>query len=378
MARQTPAIRLPSRNRALLILILSLLSGGGLGGYFNPDWPLLGPLVRGLGTLLVSSSSESPTSAGPESLVLPPGTTPPVLPGNSAGGPATGPMVAVPGRPADRLRLATFNIQVFGQSKLAKPEVMAAIVAVIRQFDIVAIQEIRSKEDNVLPQLIAQLNADGSQYDFVIGPRLGRTVSTEQYAYVFDARRVEYDPRSVGTIQDPADWLHREPMIARFRPRTAYPQQAFTFWLVNSHTDPDEVPQEVAALAQVFRAMQTAMPEEDDVILLGDLNASESELGPLAMIPTIHWVVRGGVTTNTRHTKAYDNILFSASTTTEYTGRWGVLDLETTFGLTPQQALQVSDHLPVWAEFSIWENQPASRYAERNAVSGEVTISGSR
>ena len=38
--------------------------------------------------------------------------------------------------------------------------------------------------------------------------------------------------------------------------------------------------------------------------------------------------------------------------------RWGVYDLERNLGLSREQALQVSDHLPVWAEFRVWEAPP--------------------
>ena len=191
----------------------------------------------------------------------------------------------------------------------------------------VAIQEVRAKEDDILPQLVAAVNADGSRFTYLIGPRLGRTVSTEQYAFVFDTNRIETHPSAQGTIQDPNDLMHREPFVGRFRTRTDQPDRAFTFWLVNAHTDPDEVPQEVDALADAFQLMQRARPDEDDVILLGDLNASETQLGRLGQIPGIHWAIRG-VMTNTRKTKAYDNIILHAGATQEYTGRWGVLDLE--------------------------------------------------
>ena len=228
---------------------------------------------------------------------------------------------------------------------------------VIRQFDLVAIQEVRAKADNVIPDLVTTVNSNGSRYNFVIGPRLGRSNSKEQYTYVFNTNTVEHDPSSVGTVNDPKDLLHREPFVTRFRARTQSPAQAFTFWMVNIHTDPDEVPEEVDALADVFQVMQKARADEDDVILLGDLNASEKQLGRLGKLPGMQWTV-SGVTTNTRKTKAYDNILFQGQATREYTGRWGVYDLERNLGLSREQALQVSDHLPVWAEFRVWEAPP--------------------
>ena len=102
-----------------------------------------------------------------------------------------------------------------------------------------------------------------------------------------------------------------------------------------------------------------AAGDEDDVILLGDLNASEKELGNIKKIPGIQWVVGGGVMTNTRQNKAYDNIIFCAPATQEFTGRWNVLNFEEEFNLSREQALRVSDHFPVWAEFDIWESTNA-------------------
>jgi hypothetical protein len=50
-----------------------------------------------------------------------------------------------------------------------------------------------------------------------------------------------------------------------------------------------------------------------------------------------------------------DNILFRRADTVEFTGRWGVVDLIEEFELSPEEALEVSDRLPMWVEFSIHE-----------------------
>ncbi|TWT84529.1 Endonuclease/Exonuclease/phosphatase family protein [Planctomycetes bacterium CA13] len=393
MARRKTKSRSKSRSRIPLLLWLFTLfsGGGGVGGYLNPDWPIIGPIV----TSLIHWRQENPDVALDGNLIrqavndeihnatnavvnqIRPNTNPyeqtsygqnasiqngQVVPAQyaAARGQNNSSQHSTNRRPIDKLLIATFNIQVFGKSKMAKPEVVDVLAKVVRHFDLVAIQEVRAQDDNILPDFIRAINADGSQYGFIIGPRIGRTSSTEQYVYVFDQTRVEYDPNAVGTMTDPSDMLHREPFVARFRARTGSPQHAFTFWMVNTHTDPDEVPQEVAALADAFEVMQRSRKDEDDVILLGDLNADETQMGRLGTIPAMGWVVRGAMT-NTRKNKAYDNILFSTTTTREFTGRWGVFDIEKTFGLTRQQALAVSDHLPVWAEFSVWEAPTANR-----------------
>lgn len=281
--------------------------------------------------------------------------------------PPTTEMASNGARSADSIRVASFNIQVFGTSKLQKPEAMKVLTQVVQQFDVVAIQEVRSVDDTVLPTFVKMINAGGYHYDFILGPRLGRTNSKEQYAFVFDTTRMEVDPASVYQTSDPQDLLHREPLVARFRVRGVPTEQAFTFSLVNIHTDPDETKSELNALADFFVGVQRDGSGEDDIILLGDLNVDEYHLGNLGKIENITHAITG-VTTNTRRNKMYDNIVFDQATTSEYTRRSGVVDLMSTFQLTEEQALEVSDHCPVWADFSMYESGTSPRVAAQPPV----------
>jgi len=266
-------------------------------------------------------------------------------------------------RTGNTVRVASFNIQVFGEKKMANPRVVSLLVEIVRQFDIVAIQEIRSKQE-ILPRFVDQLNATGRHYDYVIGPRLGRTSSKEQYAFVYDTASIEIDRTALYTVSDPDDLLHREPLVGWFRVRGPAPQDAFTFSLVNIHTDPDETDRELDALADVFRAVRDDGRGEDDVIVLGDLNVDDNHLGRLGQLSNIDWCI-SGVPTNTRGKAQYDNIVFSRLATTEYTGRWGVFDMIRQFNLTVDEALEISDHMPVWAEFSLIEGGQSGRIATR-------------
>jgi deoxyribonuclease-1-like protein len=370
MARKKSRSSGKSPRFALVSLLVTILSGGGVGAYFNPDWPVVGPLVQKLSQRQAEATSKSGRD-----------TATPARTGNdytsaSAAGPATvetarreGGVPVAPAssrQPNDSILIATFNIQVFGKSKISKPRILDILAQTVRQFDVVAIQEVRAADDDILPKFVAAINADGSRYDYLIGPRLGRTVSTEQYAFVYNTETIACDPASAGTIPDPSDLLHREPFVAHFRARAPIPEQGFSFFLVDTHTDPDEVAAEVSALADDYQFMRTFDPREDDVILLGDLNASETQLGRLGQVPGITWVVRG-VTTNTRRTKAYDNILFDRAATSEYTGAWGVVDIESVFGISRDEALQVSDHFPVWAEFRSSEDTNGRDIADRSS-----------
>jgi deoxyribonuclease-1-like protein len=289
---------------------------------------------------------------------------------NYNGQPAMPPAVAPPtpmnGGPS--IRIATFNIQVFGEDKASKPYVMATLASIIQRFQVVAIQEIRTKNEYFIDEFLRNyVNKNGRMYDKVIGPRLGRTDSKEQYAFLYDTAAIEVNPRCIFTVNDPDDLLQREPLVAMFRVRGPPAQQAFTFVLIDMHTEPKTVKQEMDALGQVYQAVRRACPGEDDVILLGDLNTDDQHLGDLGRIAGIMPIVQHTFT-NTHQTHQYDNIIIHRPSTTEFMGHWGVLNVQKEFGLSLEQALQVSDHFPVWAEFNAYESTTPGRVASRDDV----------
>lgn len=290
-----------------------------------------------------------------------------------------------PGAEGPVIRIASFNVEAWGKAKAQNVNVMQAIGQVVKQFDIVAIQEIRVDDAYFIQNFLrTYVNNDGRTfYDARVSQRLGNTSSKEQYAFLFNTATINVHPQVDFVVPDPQNLLHREPHVAMFQTRVQPSQSAFTFLLVNTHTDPDEVPKELDALASVYREVQR-MPisglTEDDVILLGDLNTNvpasgpytpnpaarsllPRDLGGLAQIPGIYPVIRSEAT-NTAGTKLHDNLLVSRFATTEFTGRAGVLNLPGIFQLSRDQAEKISDHLPVWAEFTAYESQVIGRVAQ--------------
>ena len=65
--------------------------------------------------------------------------------------------------------------------------------------------------------------------------------------------------------------------------------------------------------------------------------------------------------------------LQTGTATTEFTGTSAVFDLMDRYNLTMDQALEVSDHMPVWAEFSIYEGGVPGHLA-RVPQSGPVGV----
>jgi deoxyribonuclease-1-like protein len=265
------------------------------------------------------------------------------------------------------IRIASFNMQAYGPTKAGKPDVMEILARMIRHFDVVALQEVRSERPDVLQRLLEQINMASGHYALLAGPRVGRTESKEQFVFVFDQTTLEVDRGASYTVEDPDDLLHRPPFVGWFRVRGPAVDQAFTFTLVDVHIDPDEVAEEVKVLDNVFFSVRDDGRGEDDVILLGDFNADDRHLDDLGRISGMMTAISGRPTT-TRQTQQYDNLIFQLPSTSEYVGRSGVFDFMREYNLTLDQALQVSDHMPVWAEFSMHEGGTLPSVAAADAV----------
>jgi exonuclease III len=282
----------------------------------------------------------------------------------------TPPPTPMNGGPA--IRIASFNIEVFGDAKAKKPYVMATLGSIIQNFQIVAIQEIRTQDDYFIDNFLrTYVNQNGHVYNKVIGPRLGRSVSKEQYCFIYDTAAIEVNPRSVFTVNDPDDLLEREPLVAMFRVRGPPPDQAFTFALIDVHTSParagdaHRAEKECDALGQVYQVVRRALGGEDDIIMLGDFNVDDNHLGEITRIDGVRPIIRHTFT-NTKQNNQEDNIIIHQPSTTEFTGRCGVYNFAQIFGLNMNQALEVSDHFPIWAEFNAYESTTPGRVAYRD------------
>lgn len=251
------------------------------------------------------------------------------------------------------IKIASFNIQIFGEAKRAKADVMSVLVQIALKYDVLAIQEVRDDTETTVDFFVDAINQKaGGRYAALSGPRLGRSNSKEQYAFIYNKSRIKYLAGSAYTYSDRGDRFHREPFIARFHANN------FSFVLIDVHTDPDDVAAEIGALDDVVQDALGHFPGEQDVITLGDLNASCDAFNPKRHSTPIQgpgylWLVPDDSdTTLAKKPCAYDRIIIrDAATSEDYIGRWGVERFDREFGLTPQQATAVSDHFPVWAEF---------------------------
>ena len=250
-------------------------------------------------------------------------------------------------------RIATFNIKVFGKTKMGKPEVVTQLVDTVLQYDLVAIQEIKDIDETVPYNFLAELNnASGNFWNMSLSVRSGTQAddqsSQEQYAYYYNHSVF----REIGEgelYNDSAnDYFQREPYRAQFELLNASGNSSgFDFTLFTIHTKPASALAEIDALHEVIQSYQENDSTETDVILLGDLNAdcsyaSAQELwqSPLRQ-PQYNWLVNDIADTTVSSTDcAYDRIITLDDLNGRLVGSWGI---DTSITNT-----SVSDHYPVW------------------------------
>ncbi len=265
------------------------------------------------------------------------------------------------------LRLAAFNIQTFGPKKMGDELILSRLSEICQQFDLVAIQEIRGPDTQSLTRLVQRMNENSNgKFAFVSSPPQGRGSYQEQSAFVFNQQKIRLDDAFSYTVQDPDELLVRPPFVGWFRAVEPRPDQAFTFTLVNVHIDPQHPAKELVYLPDLFRAIRKDGRGEDDIIIAGDFNAGDRGLKHIGSLG-LTWAI-SNQPTNTRFTAQYDNLVFDSRATTEYLGQSGVLNFVKHFNITLEDALAISDHQPVWAEFSIFEGFAPGKVAVDDAL----------
>lgn len=274
------------------------------------------------------------------------------------------------------IRIASFKLgskQQFG-SALDIPSLAGDICS---RFDLVAIQADNIPAD-FLRRLSVAASQKGRQYELVEGPinrapLLGRDAgqkaggATQQFAFLFDRNTIQMDDNKWYLVNDPDHILGNDPMVGWFRSKAARPEEAFTFSLANVSLAERRNDTELIFLGQLFREIRNDGRGEDDILLAGDFNAGNRGLEPIAHQNGFVWAIQNRPT-NIQNTRQFDNVVFNQQATVEFLGQSDVVDFMRVYNLRMNDALAVSEHMPVWADFSIYEGRLPGRVA-----SGEDT-----
>ncbi|MBR9704510.1 hypothetical protein GOV12_03805 [Candidatus Pacearchaeota archaeon] len=235
-----------------------------------------------------------------------------------------------------KILIANWNLQVFGDKKANNSRIMNNYSLILRDYDIIFIQEIRDKDESSFNKLCSLLK----NYSCKISSRAGRSVSKEQYGVIYKKpitifNFYDYNPDSL-------DRWERPPI------RVTFNISGFILTVFNIHTKPSDVKNELTYLEDLI--IDIDYSELDDHILIsGDLNADcdyynnndESHFDDMI------WLIDDNqdTTLNENTNCAYDRIIINSEL-----GKHYVKDGVYSYKITKD----FSDHYPVWAEFNLF------------------------
>ncbi|KAM6256817.1 deoxyribonuclease gamma [Porphyrio hochstetteri] len=258
------------------------------------------------------------------------------------------------------LKICSFNVRSFGETKIARPEVIDALVKIISRCDIMLLMEIKENKNRVCPLLVEkltrQLKGPEDGYSCVISKRLGRKSYKEQYAFIYRQRLVSVKQTYQYPDTQPGDEdaFSREPFVIWFQSaKTAVKE----FAIVPLHTTPETAVREIDELYDVYLDVKQRWRTEN-FIFMGDFNAGCS------YVPQKHWKNirlrtssefvwligdKNDTTVKESTSCPYDRIVVSGKKLVESVvpESTNIFDFQEDFQMTEEQALGVSDHFPV-------------------------------
>ena len=238
-----------------------------------------------------------------------------------------------------KLTIATWNIQVLGKKKISNYNVMSVIYDKIKNCDIIAIQEERSKQP-LCKKLSKQIyQATGVAFKCISSQRLGRgivtrSISKERYIFLF---KPSIKLKMALTYNDYSDLFEREPFIAIFTINKK--QIAF----VNIHTKPKQAKIEIKYLKQVAKFIIKSLKIQN-IIILGDFNANDNVIRKTFKSSNILFQTKFKHFSSVKSKKLYDNIIIIGNTI-----KVESKSIETN-GITPK----VSDHYMLKATILVY------------------------
>ncbi|XP_048403373.2 deoxyribonuclease-1 isoform X1 [Stegostoma tigrinum] len=261
------------------------------------------------------------------------------------------------------MKVAAFNIQRFGMSKISKPKVTSTIISILLRYDITLIMEVIDRTEEATTKLMEELNRQAkNHYSFVLSKPLGRKTYKEQYLFIYRDDIVEVERSFQYEDMQPGDEdaFSREPFVIQFKSRTTVVKN---FVLIPQHTCPEDSVREIDELYDVFLKIKKEWNVKNFMIL-GDFNADgryvtkqEMETIRLRTDSNFHWLIGDDedTTANVKTDRAYDRIVVY--------GDWFYkqvvpnsakpFNFQEALELTEEQALEVSDHYPVEVELKI-------------------------
>ncbi len=247
------------------------------------------------------------------------------------------------------ITVMSWNLNELGKSKNESEK--KYIVNLLRQFDVVAIQEVVTSfyGAQAVASIAEDLNRSGARWKYAISePTTGR--GSERYAYLWKDSKLKLVETPMLSKRLEGD-VDREPYLAKFASRDA----SGDFVLVNFHAVPKD--KEPAFEIYQLKYIEEAFPSEN-IIYLGDFNLEPSHevFGMLynrdysPLFNDLKTTLKRKSIDGIYYSNAYDNMFINENEMKIYDA--GAIDFVTDFN-SLESARMISDHLPIWVDVGI-------------------------
>lgn len=279
------------------------------------------------------------------------------------------------------MKIASFNVQRFGLSKISDPNVLSTLIKIVSRYDIIVILEVVDVSGASVERFLTELNRVNTKHHYTlrISTRLGRTRYKEQFLFLYRDDSVclvgsyQYEDTQAGD----EDVFAREPYILRFRSMATVLKDLV---LIPVHTKPDDSVRELDELYDVFLAVKRKW-KTDNIMILGDFNADGGYVSSRSMQTirirsdrNFHWLIRDDVdtTANTGNEHTYDRIVVYGDDMLDaiVPNSAQPFNFQKAFNLTEEMALDVSDHYPVEVELKSLPQGGRKRGSEQQRSGG--------
>ncbi|WP_026706760.1 endonuclease/exonuclease/phosphatase family protein [Flavobacterium frigidarium] len=248
-----------------------------------------------------------------------------------------------------QVKLLSWNIENLGKSKTDAE--IAYIAGTIRNFDIVAIQEVVAGYGGAqaVAKLVDALNRKGSQWNYEVSPpTVSSAYKTERYAFLWKPSKVKKIGKSWLEIKF-QNQIDREPFFATFS------KQGKTFTVVNFHAITKSKQPETEI--KYFKFLPQEYPSLN-LIFAGDFNCPQShsvfnpikKMGYLPSFVNQKTSLKRSCKDGNCLASEFDNIYYLTKKVQKIEA--GVLHFYTHFN-SLLLARQISDHIPIWLTFEL-------------------------
>lgn len=248
-----------------------------------------------------------------------------------------------------QIKILSWNIENFGKSKTASQ--LDFIANTVRDYDIIAVQEVVAGYGGAqaVGKLAGVLNKKGSKWDYRISdPTSGNSYKKERYAFIWKIKKVQLKGNT-WLEKKYGQQIDREPYFASFE------IDKKTITVVNFHAITKSKQPETEI--KYFKFLPEQYPNLN-LIFAGDYNCPQSHtvFNPLKKMGYAP-VFQNQKTTLKQKCKGeiclaseFDNIFYSTNSLSHHNS--GVILFYKKFN-SLKAARKISDHIPIWMEFSV-------------------------